>query len=186
LPAHASSSERIVWQNGVLNRDAATGVSIGDMRNLGTCSPVVFGSALVGAVILAAAPAHADDVAGAYEAKFEQVATNCEHPVAYPPHGSIKIEIKGNDLQVDIERTPLMLGTPRKDGKINAKSRPGHTPIEGMDGVFTVAGRITGDGMLALSLIGEYQAAGKPLCTQSWTLSGLKAKSDKPDARPKR
>jgi hypothetical protein len=55
-----------------------------------------------------------------------------------------------------------------------------------MDGVFTVAGRVTPeDGMLSLTLIGEYQAGGKPLCTQSWSLSGLKAKTDEP-ARPKR
>lgn len=158
------------------------------MRNPG------FPRAILGlAVVTAAAPAHADDsVAGAYDAKFEQVASNCEHPIAFPQRGSIKIDIKGGDLQVDIERTPLMLGTPRKDGKINAKSRLGHTPIQGMDGVFTVAGRITPEGMLSLSLIGEYQAGGKPLCTQSWNLSGLRArpdgagKSDKPEPRPKR
>jgi hypothetical protein len=160
------------------------------MRNLGSRSALLGFGAGLGAVLLATAPAYADDpVVGAYEAKFEQVASNCEHPIAYPPSGSIKIEIKGGDLQVDIERTPLMLGTPRKDGKINAKSRPGHTPIAGMDGVFTVAGRVTGDGMLALSLIGEYQAGGKPLCTQSWTLSGLKARPeprDKAEPKPKR
>jgi hypothetical protein len=152
---------------------------ISDMRNHGTRS------AVFALAILAAAPAYADDsVAGAYEAKFEQVASNCEHPIAYPARVAIKIDVKGNDLQVDIERTPLMTGTPRKDGKVNAKSRLGHTPIEGMDGVFTVAGRVTAEGMLSLSLIGEYQAAGKPLCTQSWTLSGLRAKAAEP--KPKR
>lgn len=154
------------------------------MRNHGHRSAVF---ALAAGTVLAAAPAYADDtVAGAYDAKFEQVANNCEHPIAYPQRASIKIDVKGNDLQVDIERTPLMTGTPRKDGKVNAKSRLGHTPIAGMDGVFTVAGRVTGDGMLQLSLIGEYQAAGKPLCTQSWTLSGLRMKADKPEPKPKR
>jgi len=157
------------------------------MRNSGSRSALL-GTA--GVMLLATATARADEpIAGAYEARFEQVANNCEHPIAYPARGSVKIEIKGGDLQVDIDRTPLMLGTPRKDGKINAKSRPGHTPIEGMDGVFTVAGRVTGDGMLALSLIGEYQAAGKPLCTQSWTLSGLRAKPearDKVEPKPRR
>ena len=148
---------------------------------------------VLGAVLLATAGlAHADEpVTGAFEARFEQIGNNCEHSIAYPPRGIVKIEVKGGDLQVDIERTPLMLGTPRKDGKVNAKSRPGHTPIQGMDGVFTVAGRITGEGMLQLSLIGEYQTGGKPLCTQSWTLSGLRARPDKPepakpDAKPRR
>jgi len=145
------------------------------MRNLASRSAVL---ALV--VAAGAATAHADElVAGSYDVKFEQVSTNCEHPLAYPQRGSIKIEIKGGDLQVDIERTPIMVGKPAKTGKLSARSpKPGHTPIEGMDGVFSVAGRVTGEGMLSLVMVGEYQAAGRPLCTQSWNLSGLRA--DKP------
>ncbi|HEX3480729.1 MAG TPA: hypothetical protein VHT91_37180 [Kofleriaceae bacterium] len=150
------------------------------MRNLGSRC------AVLGAVLLVSSGvARADDpVAGSYEAKFEQIGNNCEHSISFSPRGIVKIEVKGGDLQVDIERTPLMIGKPRKDGKINAKSRVGHTRVEGMDGVFTVAGRITPeDGMLSLTLIGEYQAGGKPLCTQSWSLSGLKAKADEPPAK---
>jgi hypothetical protein len=147
------------------------------MRNPRSCS-AVFGLALLATT----AVAHADDLAGSlsgsYEVKFEQVSSNCDHPIAYPARGTIKIEVKGADLQVDIDRTPLMVGKPTKNGKISAKSpRPGHTPIEGMDGVFSVAGRVTSDGMLSLVMIGEYQAAGKPLCTQSWNLSGLRDKT---------
>src|SRR5258708_31585253 len=109
------------------------------MRNLGSRS------AVLGLALLATtARAHADDLAGAYEVKFEQLSSNCEHPLAYPQRGSIKIDLKGGDLQVDIDRTPLMVGKPTKNGKISAKSpRPGHTPVEGMDGVFSVAGRVT-------------------------------------------
>jgi hypothetical protein len=141
------------------------------MRNLGSRTAI-----LAFVVAAAAAPAHADDLTGSYEVKFEQVSTNCDHPLAYPQHGALKIEIKGGDLQVDIERTPLMVGKPNKTGKVSAKSpKPGHTPIAGMDGVFSVAGRVTGEGLLSLVMIGEYQAAGRPLCTQSWNLSGLKA-----------
>lgn len=141
---------------------------------------------MLGAVLLATAGlAHADGpVTGSYEAKFEQIGNNCEHSIAFATRGIVKIEIKGGDLQVDIERTPLMIGKPRKDGKINAKSRLGHTRVEGMDGVFTIAGRVSPeDGMLSLTLIGEYQAGGKPLCTQSWSLSGVKAKADEPPAK---
>jgi hypothetical protein len=119
--------------------------------------------------------AAADDLAGSYEVKFEQVSNNCEHPIAYPQQGSLKIEVHGSNLQVDIERTPLMVGKLTKNGNISAKSRPGHTPIQGMDGVFSVAGRITSEGTLSLVMIGEYQASGKPLCTQSWNLSGRRA-----------
>jgi hypothetical protein len=151
------------------------------MRNL-TSRSVVLGAAL----LALAAPAYADDLAGSYDVKFEQVSTNCEHPVAYPQRGTIRIEVKGGDLQVDIDRTPLMIGKAAKPGKVSAKSpKPGHTPIEGMDGVFSVAGRISAEGMLSLVMVGEYQTAGKPLCTQSWNLAGLRARADaKPDTKP--
>ena len=151
------------------------------MRNLASRSAVfVFAlTALTVALAVGEATAHAEDLAGSYEVKFEQVSSNCEHPLAYPQHGAIKIEVKGGDLHVDIDRTPLMVGKPTKTGKVSAKSpKPGHTPIEGMDGVFSVAGRVTNEGLLSLVMIGEYQTAGKPLCTQSWNVSGLR--SDKP------
>jgi hypothetical protein len=168
------------------------------MQNLGTRS-VVLGLAVglaFGLTFVAATPARADELAGAYDVKFEQVSTNCEHPLSYPPHGPLKIEMKGADLQVDIDRTPIMIGKPAKSGKLSAKSpKPGHTPVAGMDGVFSVAGRITVEGMLSLVMVGEYQTAGKPLCTQSWNLSGLRgaggaapAPADKTDnkAKPKK
>jgi hypothetical protein len=159
------------------------------MRNLAS-RPALLGGV---AVLLAAAPAAADDLAGSYDVKFEQISTNCERPVSYPPHGSLKIELKGADLQVDIERTPLMVGKPPKSEgavKISAKSRPGHTPIQGIDGVFSVAGRISAGGMLSLVMVGEYQVAGKPLCSQTWNLSGLRSNgskdADKAKDKPKK
>ena len=143
------------------------------------------------AVLAAAAPAHADDLAGAYEVKFEQISTNFEHPLAYPQQGTVKIEVKGVDMQVDIDRTPRMVGKTKpgkvsEPRKVSAKSpKAGHTPKEGMDGMFSVAGRGTTEGMLSLVMGGEYQAAGRPLCTQSWNLSGLVARPDKPDKADK-
>lgn len=142
--------------------------------------------AVLGSVVLATVrTARADDLAGTYDVKFEEVSTNCgERKLTYPLHGSLKIEVKGGDLHVDIERTPMMVGKPAKNGKVSATSpRPGHTPVEGMDGAFSVAGRITSEGMLQLVMVGEYQAAGKPLCTQSWNLAGLRGTPDKP-AKP--
>jgi hypothetical protein len=158
------------------------------MRNLGSLRLALAPTSIIGIGIgIGPAPAYADEpIAGSYEAKFEQVANNCDHPIAYPARGAIKIDIKGGDLQVDIDRTPLMTGKMPRPGKIDAKSpKPGRTPVEGMDGVFQVAGRITSEGMLSLMLVGEYQTAGKPLCTQSWNLSGLKARADKPE-QPKK
>jgi hypothetical protein len=132
----------------------------------------------VGALAIAALarPALADEITGSYEVKIEQLSTNCEHPLLYPARGSLKISMRGGDLIVDIDRTPLIVGHPDKTGQVSAKTpRPGHTPIAGMDGVFTIAGRITSEGMLRLTMVGEYQAQRRPLCTQTWNLSGLRA-----------
>src|SRR3954470_13289906 len=84
-------------------------------------------AALGFAVLVVAAPAHAEDLAGSYDVKFEPVSSNCEHPLAYPQHGTLKIEVKGGDVQVDIERTPRMVGKSTKSSKISVKSpKPGH------------------------------------------------------------
>jgi hypothetical protein len=144
------------------------------MRNLATSIAVL--GLTVGA-------AHADPLSGAYDVKFEQIGTTCERPLDYQPQ-VIRIEVKDGALRVDIARTPLMVGKPTRNGQFSAKSRPGHTYMEGLDGEFRVAGRITDEGMLSLTMIGEYQSAGKPLCTQSWNLAGLRTRADKPKDKP--
>jgi hypothetical protein len=151
-----------------MNGDATHGVSIGDMRN-------TLGLASLALVLATATPALADDaIVGTYKVKFEQVSTNCPSPVSYRDFEDLKIQMKGGDVQVDIDRTPLMVGKPGKPGKLNVKSKPGHTPVQGMDGTFSLAGRISPEGMISLVMVGEYTANGKPLCTQSWNLSGTK------------
>jgi hypothetical protein len=153
----------------MLNRDAPNGVSSGDMRNFALC-----GLALVLATATTAAAD--DDVNGSYSLKFEQVSTNCapQQTLAFAQYMPVKVSTKGSDIQVDIESIPLMTGKPSKPGKLNVKSRLGHTRLEGMDGVFSLAGRISTEGMASLVLVGEYSASGKPLCTQSWNLTGSK------------
>jgi hypothetical protein len=123
-------------------------------------------------VLSAAAPAYAD-ISGTYDVKFEDVSTNCTtQKLSYKPQ-PISVKLKGNQVTVDIDLTPVMTGVPQKNGKVSAKSRSGNTMISGMKGVFSVAGRITADGALALVMVGEYSTEqGKSLCTQSWNVSG--------------
>ncbi len=129
-------------------------------------------AALLGvALVFAASTARADD-SGVYDVKFEQVSTNCTSPLTYS-HGKLTIAQKGNQVAVEIDNTPRMTGIPAKNGKISAKSKPGGgTMIEGMLGVFSVAGRVTPEGQLHFVMVGEYTAGGKPLCSQSWNVSG--------------
>ncbi len=123
-------------------------------------------------VLAAATPAYAD-ISGTYDVKFEDVSTNCTtQKLTYRPQ-QISVKVKGNQVTVDVDITPVMTGVPQKNGKVSAKSKPGATMIDGMKGVFSVAGRITNDGSLALVMVGEYTTEqGKPLCTQSWNVSG--------------
>ncbi len=135
--------------------------------------------AVLAGVLLSTGVAHAD-VAGIYDVKYEEVSSNCTTTkLAYGP-GQLAVKARGNQLIVDIDRTPEMIGAPSKHGKISAKSKLGGTMIDGMKGVFSVAGRVTPEGTLYLVMTGEYSASGKPLCTQTWNISGAKQGSPPP------
>ncbi len=131
-------------------------------------------SLVVLAVLGSAGVARADDVAGVYDVKFEEMSNNCANRLSFG-HGDLKIDIKGTDLHVDIERVPMMNGQakPNNGGKIKATSKKGHTAVEGMDGVFSVAGRVQ-NGVVQLVFVGEYSVKDKPLCTQSWNIAGAR------------
>jgi len=128
-------------------------------------------------VFLAMTSLAAADPTGIYDVKYEEVSTNCTSPLRYQP-GKLTIKIIGRSLTVDIDRTPLMGGIPADD-KISAKSKSGGTMVEGMTGVFSVAGKVTKEGLLHLVMVGEYSANGKPLCTQSWNVSGPRTEAIK-------
>jgi len=144
------------------------------MRTMSVALAVV--TAGLGVAVPAAAVAQDASISGIYEVKYEEVSTNCgDRKLQYTP-GKLKIDIKGKQLLVDIDRTPPMYGVPAPNGKVSAKSRIGDTMMGGMKGVFSVAGRITAEGQLHLVMVGEYSVDGKPLCTQSWNVSGPRAR----------
>lgn len=134
---------------------------------------------LAGARVAAAEP-----VAGTYEVKFELAANNCTAEYLKFQRSDLKLEIKGANMTVSIDRVPLMNGAVHaaSAGKISVKSRVGHTAVAGLDGVFTAAGRVQ-NGLMSLVMVGEYQSNGKPLCTMSWNVSGTR-KDDAPAQTP--
>jgi hypothetical protein len=124
----------------------------------------------IAAVLFVAGTAHAD-VTGVYDVKFEEVSSNCTSPLKYP-NGKLTVKIVGTTLHVDLDRTPLMTGPLPKGEKVSAKSKSGPTMVEGMKGVFSVAGKITPEGLLSIVMVGEYSANNRPLCTQTWNVVG--------------
>lgn len=135
-----------------------------------------------------ATPAFANDVAGVYDVKFEEMSTNCSPPPVTYTRGTVKIEAK-KTLSVDIATIPMMTGMPAKSGKINAKTtKKVASTVQGLDGKWGVSGRVDDNGVLQLVLVAEYtrQDTGKPYCTQSWNVSGVRQSAAKrDDKKPK-
>jgi hypothetical protein len=121
-----------------------------------------------------AAPAAAEpNVAGTYEVKFEDVANNCTNTGIALARGTLKVGKKGKNITVDIQRFDVMSGTAAKGGKLRATSKIGMSPIDGTTAKASVAGRVE-DTLIQLVFVVEYYVNKKPLCTQSWNVSGVK------------
>lgn len=137
-----------------------------------------------------ASPAFADDVGGTYDVKFEEMSTNCSPPPVTYTRGTVKVEAT-KSLKVNIDTIPMMVGVPAKSGKINAKTtKKSASVVQGLDGKYGVSGRVDENGVLQLVLVAEYtrQDNGKPHCTQSWNVSGVRqsAAQQKPPADEKK
>ncbi len=129
--------------------------------------------------VVAAGPAHADladDVAGRYEVKYEEVTSNCTNTGMSMLRSVLDIKKKSSQsVTVDIDRIPLMSGAASKGKRVKATSKLGPTSIQGLDGRFSVAGRLQANDVLELVLVAEYYLNKKPYCTQSWNVSGTRA-----------
>lgn len=141
--------------------------------------------AVASLLVLLTTPALAQNkVDGAYDVKFEEMSTNCD-PVRFSyTRGVVKIDTFKGTLRVNIETIPQMNGVPGKSGKVTAKmTKKLATTVQGLDGKYSVSGRVDDGGVLQLVLVGEFSKTGetKTLCTQSWNLSGVRtAAADKP------
>ena len=138
---------------------------------------------LVAATALAIAsfattPAFAQDIAGTYEVKFEEMSTNCAPPPATYTRADLRIDVAKSSLRINIDTIPQMAGIPAKSGKISAKTpKKLASTVQGLDGKWAISGRVDDNGVLQLVLVAEYtrQDNGKPHCTQSWNVSGVRA-----------
>ncbi|HSD86164.1 MAG TPA: hypothetical protein VLB44_01570 [Kofleriaceae bacterium] len=141
---------------------------------------------LVAAIVVlgaSASPALAEDISGTYEVKFEEMSTNCNPPPVAYTRGSLRIDVAKSSLRVNIDTIPQMAGIPAKSGKINAKTiKKAATTVQGLDGKYGISGRVDDNGVLQLVLVAEYtrHEDGKPFCTQSWNVSGVRGSAPAP------
>lgn len=118
---------------------------------------------------------NADVVAGTFDVKYEEVTSNCTNTGMVMTRGTVAIaKRKASTVAVDIERIPVMTGSAVKGGRVKATSKLGKTSIQGLDGRFSVAGTVNGDGVMNVVFVAEYYVDGKAYCTQSWNVSGFR------------
>ncbi len=124
----------------------------------------------------AAAQSKDDDPAGSYQATFEEVTNNCTGARMNLSKATVELRSgSGSGMSVVVPMVPVMKGTFSKGGKFNAKAPKGPTSIQGADGKFSAAGRVEGK-RLQMVFVAEFYSGTKPLCTQSWKVSGSPTK----------
>lgn len=111
-------------------------------------------------------------VAGKYSASFAEVSNNCSGVGMSLRDTTVELSQSGDrTVQVTVPSVPIMKGVVNRGGKFKAEARRGKTAIEGVDGRFSVAGRVDDKG-IQLLFIAEYFRGARPMCTQSWNASG--------------
>jgi hypothetical protein len=131
-------------------------------------------------------------VLGTYEVRYEEVSSNCTNALISMSRGQLTITKKGKQIAVDISRFPVMYGSPGKGGKLRATSKIASSSIEGIDTKVSVAGRVD-EGLIQLVFVAEYYVNKKPMCSQTWNVSGKRKEAaakrqarEAPQLRPAR
>jgi len=131
---------------------------------------------LVALLVLAlATPALADD-AGTYDVTYEDAGTTCTDKPVTLTKGKLTIAIKKGALNVSFDPAYALVGTPSKDGSINAKTaKLIGTSVGGLSARYSVVGRVD-KGVLQLALTAMYvrQDTNQPYCAQTWNVTGTR------------
>jgi hypothetical protein len=142
---------------------------------------------LVVATTTLGSTAFAEDAASSYDVKFEEIGQNCSAPPVALGRGKVAIATRKTSVIVNIETIPEMVGKSQKGGKVNAKTLKGAVPttVQGLDAKYSIAGTVSEDGVVQLVLVAEYSKHDdkKPYCTQSWNVTGLRSKPEKPEKK---
>ena len=116
------------------------------------------------------------EVIGTFDVRYEEVTSNCEQTGMALTRGKLEIvRRKGHTVAIEIDRVPIMVGSESKGGRVKATSKLGQTSIEGLDGRFSISGTVNGDGVLVIVFVAQYYVQGKPYCTQSWNVAGVRS-----------
>ncbi len=140
---------------------------------------------LVAAAVVSPAVASADaadSLVGRYEVAFDQVTSNCQAKGLKLDRSVVMISKRAPGVAVEVTGVATLGGKAAKAGRLKAASAVGKTALAGLDGKFSIAGTVDDTGKLDAVFVGEYYEAGKPLCTQSWSATGLRTAAPRPPA----
>lgn len=115
-----------------------------------------------------------EGAAGTYEVTYAEVSNNCTEGAVALKSGSLTVVVTGGKLAVEIAGVPRMVGNAAKGGKIKAQSEADPSKSDRPGGKFSVGGKVDGTGSIRLVLDAEHYAGKKPICTQSWSVTGRK------------
>jgi hypothetical protein len=103
------------------------------------------------------------------------VVDNCKGAGATLEKATVEVTQNGNVLAISIPTLPQMKGKLGKRGKLRAEAS---AASDGIRGQYSLNGRVTGKQLHAV-LVAEFFKGDKPQCTQSWSVTGSRAKRAK-------
>jgi hypothetical protein len=135
-------------------------------------------AAFAALAVLAARRVRADEPAppvdGSFAVEFKEIANNCSDTGMSLRKGTVTLakQDKGKD-EITVPMAATMVGRIGKDGKFMAHAKLGGTGIAGLQGKFSISGRVE-DARIQLVFSAEYYRDQRPLCTKSWNGAGTR------------
>lgn len=128
---------------------------------------------LAGLLLMAASSvSFAQSNGGTFTVKYEQVADDCDGDGLELAPGVVVLQGTDAKMVVKIAGVVPMQGRRASDGKFKAQAKgPGAKPD--IAGKYSVSGKTTRDAM-EMVFIAQFYRGKRPLCTQSWTVSGTR------------
>ncbi|HUH04956.1 MAG TPA: hypothetical protein VML75_23320 [Kofleriaceae bacterium] len=129
--------------------------------------------ALAGLILMAASSvALAQNNGGTFTVTYEQVADDCDGDGLALAPGVIALQGTDAKLVVKIAGVVPLQGRRAADGKFKAQAQgPGAKPD--LNGKYSVSGKTTRNS-IEMVFIAQFYRGKRPLCTQSWSVSGTR------------
>jgi hypothetical protein len=130
---------------------------------------------LASAILLGfASSADAQPTSGTYQVKYEAVADDCDGEGLTLSAGAARVQSDSGKLTLSLDGVAPMKGRQAADGQFKAQAQ-GAGAKPDLRGKYSASGKTVRDS-LEMVFIAQFYRGKRPLCTQSWTVSGTRGK----------